>query len=223
MRIDPTRYSGRPADPTGRLPRELACYDLLDQLGISYDRVDHEAADTSADCVAIEAYLGAPICKNLVLCNRQKTAFYLLLMDGQKPFRTKELSAQIGSSRLSFAPPEEMERLLGVTPGSATILSLMNDKDHQVRLILDKSVADCGLFGCPCPWGRSGKDSCPIWASSPRWWTCPASCNFRAGGPLPPTSSASAAGAFLFFGTPQGGERGGRHDPHIQPAPAPGG
>lgn len=151
MRIDPTRYSGRPADPTGRLPRELACYDLLDQLGISYDRVDHEAADTIADCVAIEAYLGAPICKNLVLCNRQKTAFYLLLMDGQKPFRTKELSAQIGSSRLSFAPPEEMERLLGVTPGSATILSLMNDKDHQVRLILDKSVADCGRFGChPC-------------------------------------------------------------------------
>lgn len=147
MRIDPTRYSGRPADPTGRLPRELACYDLLDQLGISYDRVDHEAADTIADCVAIEAYLGAPICKNLVLCNRQKTAFYLLLMDGQKPFRTKELSAQIGSSRLSFAPPEEMERLLGVTPGSATILSLMNDKDHQVRLILDKSVADCGRFG----------------------------------------------------------------------------
>ena len=113
--------------------------------------MDHEAADTIAHCVAIEEYLGAPICKNLVLCNRQKTAFYLLLMDGQKPFRTKELSAQIGSSRLSFAPPEEMERLLGVTPGSATILALMNDKDHQVRLILDKSVADCDWFGChPC-------------------------------------------------------------------------
>ena len=151
MRIDPTRYTGRPADAAGRLPRELACYDLLDQLGICYDRVDHEAADTITHCVAIEAYLGAPICKNLVLCNRQKTAFYLLLMDGQKPFRTKELSAQIGSSRLSFAPPEEMERLLGVTPGSATILALMNDKDHQVRLILDKSVADCDWFGChPC-------------------------------------------------------------------------
>ena len=151
MKIDPTRYPGRPADSTGRLARELACYDLLDQLGIAYERVDHESADTIEDCVAIEAYLEAPICKNLVLCNRQKTEFYLLLMDGQKPFRTKELSKQIGSSRLSFAPAEEMERLLGVTPGSATVLSLMNDKDHRVRLILDKSVAEAGLFAChPC-------------------------------------------------------------------------
>ena len=151
MKIDPTRYAGRPADPAGRIPQELACYDLLDQLGIPYDRVDHDPADTIEDCVAIEEYLGAPICKNLVLCNRQKTAFYLLRMDGQKPFRTKELSARIGSSRLSFAPAEEMERLLGVTPGSATILALMNDRDHQVRLILDKSVAEAEFFGChPC-------------------------------------------------------------------------
>lgn len=151
MKIDPTRYVGRPADPAGRIPQELACYDLLDQLGIPYDRVDHDHADTIEDCVAIEEYLGAPICKNLVLCNRQKTAFYLLLMDGQKPFRTKELSARIGSSRLSFAPAEEMERLLGVMPGSATILALMNDRDHQVRLILDKSVAEAEFFGChPC-------------------------------------------------------------------------
>lgn len=79
MKIDTTRYAGRPTDPAGRLPREIACYDLLDRLGIAYERVDHEAADTIADCVAIETYLGAPICKNLVLCNRQKTAFYLLL------------------------------------------------------------------------------------------------------------------------------------------------
>lgn len=151
MKIDPIRYAGRPANPAGRIPQELACYDLLDQLGIPYDRVDHDHADTIEDCVAIEEYLGAPICKNLVLCNRQKTAFYLLLMDGQKPFRTKELSARIGSSRLSFAPAEEMERLLGVTPGSATILALMNDRDHQVRLILDKSVAEAEFFGChPC-------------------------------------------------------------------------
>lgn len=151
MKIDPIRYAGRPANSAGRIPQELACYDLLDQLGIPYDRVDHDHADTIEDCVAIEEYLGAPICKNLVLCNRQKTAFYLLLMDGQKPFRTKELSARIGSSRLSFAPAEEMERLLGVTPGSATILALMNDRDHQVRLILDKSVAEAEFFGChPC-------------------------------------------------------------------------
>lgn len=151
MKIDTTRYVGRPADSTGRLAREVACYDLLDSLGISYERVDHEAANTIADCEAIEEYLGAAICKNLVLCNRQKTDFYLLLMEGEKPFRTKELSKQIGSSRLSFAAPEDMEKYLGVTPGSATILSLMNDREHKIRLILDRSVAEGDLFGChPC-------------------------------------------------------------------------
>lgn len=151
MYIDKTLYEGRPVETAGRLERELACYALLEQLGIPYRRVDHDAADTIAACEEIETWLGAKICKNLVLCNRQKTEFYLLLMDGAKPFRTKELSKQIGSSRLSFAPPEEMERHLGVTPGSATILALMNDKEHRVHLILDRSVADAEQFGChPC-------------------------------------------------------------------------
>lgn len=151
MYIDTTLYTGRPADCTGRLEKEVACYDLLDALGISYQRVDHDAADTITACEEVEGYLGAKICKNLVLCNRQKTDFYLLLMDGEKPFHTKDLSKQIGSSRLSFAPPEEMERYLGVTPGSATILALMNDKAHKVRLVLDQSVAETDLFGChPC-------------------------------------------------------------------------
>lgn len=151
MRIDPTVYSGRPAEPAGRLEREIACYDLLDSLGIPYRRVDHEPADTIPACKEVEKYLGIRICKNLILCNRQKTDFYLLLMDGDKPFHTKDLSKQIGSSRLSFAPPESMEELLGVTPGSATILSLMNDRDHRVRLILDSSVLCQAVFGChPC-------------------------------------------------------------------------
>lgn len=151
MDIDTTLYQGRPADCTGRLEKEVACYDLLDQLGLSYQRVDHETADTITDCEAVEVYLGAKIAKNLVLCNRQKTDFYLLVMEGDKPFRTKELSKQIGSSRLSFAPPEEMERYLGVTPGSASVLALMNDKEHKVRLIFDRSVTQQEKFGChPC-------------------------------------------------------------------------
>lgn len=151
MYIDKTLYTGRPADTTGRLAREVACYDLLDGLGIPYERVDHDAADTIPVCEEVETYLGTKICKNLVLCNRQKTDFYLLLMDGEKPFHTKDLSKQIGSSRLSFAPPEEMEKHLGVTPGSATVLAMMNDKEHKVKLILDKSVAESQRFGChPC-------------------------------------------------------------------------
>ena len=151
MTIHPIRFTGRPTGETDRLPQEIACYDLLDQLGISYDRVDHTAAHTIADCAASEKVLGAPICKNLVLCNRQKTSFYLLLMEGEKSFRTKELSKQIGSARLSFASPEDMEAYLHVTPGSATILALMFDRGHRVQLILDRPVAEWVRIGChPC-------------------------------------------------------------------------
>lgn len=151
MNIDTTVYDGRPADCSTRLDREVACYDLLDALKIPYQRVDHDPADTIPDCKEVEKYLGIRICKNLVLCNRQKTDFYLLLMDGDKPFHTKDLSKQIGSSRLSFAPPEAMVELLGVTPGSATILGLMNDRDHKVQLVLDSSVTAQERFGChPC-------------------------------------------------------------------------
>ena len=151
MYIDTTLYTGRPADTTGRLEKEVTCYDLLDSLQIPYERVDHDAADTIPACEEVEKYLGTKICKNLVLCNRQKTDFYLLLMDGEKPFRTKDLSKQIGSSRLSFATPEDMEKHLGVTPGSATVLAMMHDKEHAVKLILDKSVAESQRFGChPC-------------------------------------------------------------------------
>lgn len=149
MKIDTTVYTGRPENP--RLPRETACYELLDRLHIAYARVDHEAAADIAHCREVEKYLGAEICKNLFLCNRQKTKFYLLVMAGEKPFHTKDLSKQIGSSRLSFAPPEAMEELLGTSPGSASILGLMNDSEHRVTLILDSSALALERLGChPC-------------------------------------------------------------------------
>ena len=151
MTVDPIVYTGRPENCADRSPVETACYDLLDELGISYRRVDHEAAYTLDDCAEMEKLLGVQICKNLVLCNRQKTAFYLLMMDWAKPFHTKDLSKQIGSSRLSFAPEEEMVRLLKVTHGSASVLALMNDPEHQVKLIMDKEVAQAEYLGChPC-------------------------------------------------------------------------
>ena len=124
---------------------------LLDELGISYTRVEHESADTMEDCAAISDVLGSRICKNLVLCNRQKTDFYLLAMPEDKPFLTKDLSHQIGSSRLSFAPGELMEELIGCTPGSASVLGLMNDTEHRVRLLMDKDTYEAEWFGChPC-------------------------------------------------------------------------
>lgn len=140
-----------PTAPAGRCPVETAVFALLDQLSIPYTRVEHDAADTMEDCAAISDALGVRICKNLFLCNRQKTEFYLLCMEEDKPFKTKDLSHQIGSARLSFADSEDMVRLLGCTPGSASVLGLMNDSGRQVRLLLDKPVADSPWFGChPC-------------------------------------------------------------------------
>ncbi|MBQ4353711.1 MAG: prolyl-tRNA synthetase associated domain-containing protein, partial [Clostridia bacterium] len=126
-------------------------YDLLDSLGITYARVDHEHADTMEMCARIETVLGAKICKNLLLCNRQQTAFYLLMMPGDKPFKTKDLSAQIGSARLSFAPPQAMEELLDITPGSLSVLGLANDTENRVTLLIDEDLLRDTSFGChPC-------------------------------------------------------------------------
>lgn len=142
---------GRPADTAGRLEKEIRSYDLLDSLGIEYDRIDHEPAMTMEVCEEIDRALGATICKNLFLCNRQQTDFYLLMMPGDKPFKTKDLSSQIGSSRLSFGTPDYMEQLVDITPGSLSILGLMNDKEGRVRLLIDKDVLSGEYIGChPC-------------------------------------------------------------------------
>ena len=142
---------GRPAENGERFPKEIRVYDFLDDLSIEYYRVDHEAAMTMEDCEAIDKVLLASTCKNLFLCNRQETDFYLLLMPGNKPFKTKELSSQIGSSRLSFAESEYMEKFLDVTPGSVSIMGLMNDNDKKVRLLVDSDVLKDEFFAChPC-------------------------------------------------------------------------
>ena len=142
---------GRPADTTGREEREIAVYDKLDELGIPYFRTDHEEANTMEACERIDAVLGTLICKNLFLCNRQKTDFYLLMMPGNKPFKTKDLSKQIGSARLSFADAEYMEEFLHIRPGSVSVMGLMNDVNNRVQLLVDREVIEDENFGChPC-------------------------------------------------------------------------
>ena len=142
---------GRPATNEGRLEKEIRCYDLLDKLGVEYQRIDHEAAMTMEACVEIDKVLDATICKNLLLCNRQNTAFYLLMIPGDKVFKTSVLSKEIGSSRLSFAKPEYMLEYLDITPGSVSVLGLMNDHDHHVELLMDEDVLKGEYFGChPC-------------------------------------------------------------------------
>ena len=144
---------GRPENTDNRLNKEIRVYDFLDKLGIQYQRIDHEAAMTMEAFEEIDHALGdnTTICKNLFLCNRQETDFYLLLMPGDKPFKTKDLSAQIHSARLSFAKPEYMEKYLDITPGSVSVLGLMNDSEKKVQLLIDEDVMKEPYFGChPC-------------------------------------------------------------------------
>ena len=142
---------GRPQNVEGRLAREIRVYDFLDALGVDYERVDHDPADTMEICEEIDRVLGAPICKNLFLCNQNKTEFHLLLMPGEKRFKTKTFSRLIGSSRLSFASEEAMEGLLGLTPGSVTPMGLMNDREGRVSLWIDSELLKEEYLGChPC-------------------------------------------------------------------------
>ena len=142
---------GRPVDCTGRLEKEIRCYDLLDRLGVTYQRIDHQEANTMEACAAIDEALNATICKNLLLCNRQKTSFYLLMIVGEKHFKTSVFSKTIGSSRLSFAEPEYMLEFLDITPGSLSVLGLMNDRENKVQLVIDEDVLKGEFFGChPC-------------------------------------------------------------------------
>lgn len=144
---------GSPADLRGRSAREIKAYEFLDRLGVEFDRTDHPEtpATTMEVCAEVDAILGVHICKNLFLCNRQKTAFYLLMMPGRKAFRTKELSAQIHSSRLSFAEPEYLLRYLDTEPGAVSVMGLMNDRGNDVRLLIDEDVLKDEFIGChPC-------------------------------------------------------------------------
>ena len=142
---------GRPEDTTGRLEKEIRVYDLLDSLGIEYERTDHEEANTMEACNEIDRVLDVIICKNLFLCNRQETQFYLLMMPGEKKFKTKDISAQLGVARLSFANEKYLEEFLDITPGSVSVMGLMNDHENRVQLVIDEDLLKGEEIGChPC-------------------------------------------------------------------------
>jgi Ala-tRNA(Pro) deacylase len=150
IKIDPTIYT-TPPDGMNRLPKEMAVYTLLDRLEIPYLRIDHEPTASIEVCHEVETILDIQICKNLFLCNSAKTDFYLLMISGHKKLQTKDLSKQIHSSRLSFADASDMEKYLHIAPGSVSVLGLMNDTHHCVKLLIDKEVLAQEYIGChPC-------------------------------------------------------------------------
>lgn len=145
-------HHGRPESMEGRQEREIRVYDFLDSLGIEYWQTDHKKeAYTMEDCEDVDAVLQATVCKNLFLCNRQKTNFYLLMMPGEKKFKTKELSHQLGVARLSFADETKMTEYLDIHPGAVSVMGLMNDRENHVRLIIDEDILKGEFLGChPC-------------------------------------------------------------------------
>ena len=146
-------FNGRPLDDSDRTEKEIRVYDFLDELGISYCRLDHAPAfGSEADlCREIEDSLGARICKNLFLANRQRTKFYMLMIPEDKVFRSSDISKQAGSSRLHFAESEYMEEMIGCSPGSASVMGLINDTEHRVQLLVDEDVINSEFVGChPC-------------------------------------------------------------------------
>ena len=146
-------YKGSPADMTGRSDREKRVYAFLDALGVPFERTDHpdRPATTMEVCAEVDAVLNVHICKNLFLCNRSKTQYYLLVMPGDKPFKTKEITKQIGSARLSFGPEEYMWEYMNCLQGSASVLGLMNDTEGHVRLLVDEDLKKNPYIGAhPC-------------------------------------------------------------------------
>ena len=130
MNLSPVYHNSRPDGEL--LPQEAAAFDLLDRLGIEYDRVSHDAAFNMELCAEVGRVLDVSVCKNLFLCNRQKTQFYLLCMMPDKPFHTKDLSAQIHSARLSFAPEELLARVENVLRLSGRGQALLQAGDVTV-------------------------------------------------------------------------------------------
>ena len=134
-----------------RIDKEDRVYDLLDQLNIDYQRIDHEEANTMEVCLEIEKTLKSTICKNLFLVNSNKSQYYLLMLKENKKFKTKVISKQINSSRLSFGSDKKMLEYLDITPGSVSLLGLMNDHDFKVQLLMDKDLLQDEYLGChPC-------------------------------------------------------------------------
>ncbi len=123
-------------------------YTKLNELNIQFDRVDNDTVEAMEECVEISNKLGAEIRKTIIVCNEKKTQFYLVVLPAEKRFDSKLFRDKMGCSRVSFAKAEDMQEILGVVPGSATIMSVINDKDNIVKVAIDKEVADSEFFAC---------------------------------------------------------------------------
>ncbi len=133
-----------------KCPLQERAYDALEKLGINFERVDNSPAASMEDCQVIGEKLGTEVVKNIFLCNRQQTMFYLFITRADKPFSTKDFGKALQISRVSFAPADKLMEMLGAEHGAATVFCLLMDPEHKVRYIIDKDVLDSlEYIGCP--------------------------------------------------------------------------
>ncbi len=139
-------FDGAPEDKRGEL--ETKVYAEFKELGIDFKRVDNDEAISMEECVEISNTWGAEIRRTVVVCNRQTTNYYLVVMPADKRFDTKTFAHNMECARVSFASEEDMIKILGVSHGNASVVSILNDKDNMVQVVLDKDVADDEYFAC---------------------------------------------------------------------------
>lgn len=131
-----------------RCALETKVYETLSKLSIPFELVDNDSVESMEECIEISEKLGAEIRKTIFLCNRKKTSFYMVILPANKSFNTKEHCKKMDVSRLSFASGDLMMQHLDVAPGTATIMSLINDPDEKVELFIDKEIANSEFFAC---------------------------------------------------------------------------
>ena len=145
MEISQLYHNTRPEGEL--LPQEAAAFDALERLGIDHDRVSSEPADNMEKCAAVSAVLGMPICKNLFLRDAKGKQHYLVSVPDERHVDLKWLSAALGTSKLSFASAERLEKYLKVPQGSVSPLALLNDESESVIFAADETLSALPAVG----------------------------------------------------------------------------
>ena len=119
---------------------EQAVYDALKNMGIAYDVVQHAPASSMEECAWVMEPLNATCVKNIFLCPRNQSRFYLLITRPEAKLKTSDISKQAGASRLAFAPEEKLWHYLREKPGAISPMGLIFDEGREVTVLVDEAL-----------------------------------------------------------------------------------
>ena len=142
---------GRPEDFDKRPEKEQRVYEFLDELGIDYLYLDHQEEFSMGDAADADEAIGVVGAKNVFLRDKKRRNYFLILVNGTKRIDLKPISELTGIKKLTFCHEDDLDEVLGLTPGAVTPLGLLNDPEGRVQLIIDESLQDEELFAMhPC-------------------------------------------------------------------------